>query len=152
MVAAQNGLPTKSKARDLSKKSKARDLPTKNQSERLTKSIREPIAEAGSCGSALLRYCFTGPNDQDACFKSNKKIKNKNFRVVIPACTNNRVSTNTATPSKKKKIVQSEQGEDLASLTKHTSRNPGIAPNKAPDRILRNTGPGIANDCKNMYK
>lgn len=28
--------------------------------------------------------------------------------------------------------------------------NPGIAPNKAPDKILKNTGPGIANDCKKI--
>jgi len=32
---------------------------------------------------------------------------------------------------------------------KHTRINPGTPPKIAPDRILRNIGPGIANDYKN---
>ena len=35
---------------------------------------------------------------------------------------------------------------------RHTKENPRYGPNRAPERMLKNTAPGIANVCKNTYK
>lgn len=37
-------------------------------------------------------------------------------------------------------------------ITVRFKKKAGKAPNKGPERIQRNTGPGMANDCKSRYK
>ncbi len=42
------------------------------------------------------------------------------------------------------------EDKNIINITKQTSKKPRIGPNKAPDKILKNTGPGIAKDYKKI--